>query len=79
MDKKYKSTADIFAEQRALLLHDILESQREKKRTKEILQLEAIDIPDKQEPSPKRFALDNFVEKYPRRLKATKKKNRPTE
>ncbi|EEZ1431221.1 hypothetical protein RM383_000740 [Escherichia coli] len=76
MNKKYKSITDIFAEQRRQLLHRILERQLELKRAKEISEPEELKpLPEVKNRAQKRFALEDFVEKYPRRLKATK--NRP--
>ncbi|EIX4510489.1 hypothetical protein MKI77_004484 [Escherichia coli] len=74
MSKKYKSTNDIFAEQRRQLLHAIIARQQELKRAQEMPQLEPTDIPGQQAVA-SRLALDDFMGKYPRRLKATK--NRP--
>ncbi|WP_170980071.1 hypothetical protein [Escherichia coli] len=76
MNKKYKSITDIFAEQRRQLLHRILERQLELKRAKEISEPEELKpLPEVKNRSQKRFALEDFVEKYPRRLKSGK--NRP--
>ncbi|EEC8910713.1 hypothetical protein E9U92_RS28135 [Escherichia coli] len=76
MNKKYQSITDIFAEQRRQLLYGILEHQRELKRAKEISEPEELTpLPGVKKHPQKRFALEDFVEKYPRRLKATK--NRP--
>ncbi|WP_240765898.1 hypothetical protein [Escherichia coli] len=67
MSKKYRSTDEMFAEQQRLLLQSIISRQQEKARAKQ--------MPPNTEPASTRFALDDFVEKYPRRLKAPK--NRP--
>ncbi|EKH4205117.1 hypothetical protein ABJW79_001006 [Escherichia coli] len=76
MNKKCQSITDIFAEQRRQLLHRILERQLELKRAKEISEPEELTpLPGVKKHPQKRFALDDFIEKYPRRLKATK--NRP--
>ncbi|EFN8326813.1 hypothetical protein ACQ643_003074 [Escherichia coli] len=71
MSKKYKSITDIFAEQRRMLLHGIIAHQRELKRAKELPQFEASDTPGKQESSPNRFALEDFMQN-------TTKKSRPS-
>ncbi|ELO2939935.1 hypothetical protein RZE51_003119 [Escherichia coli] len=76
MTKKYKSTTEIFAEQRRRLLHRILERQLELKRAKEISEPEELTpLPGVKKHPQKRFALEDFIEKYPRRLKSGK--NRP--
>ncbi|EIC1941988.1 hypothetical protein K9596_000087 [Escherichia coli] len=76
MNKKYKSITDIFAEQRRQLLYGILEHQQELKRAKELPESEELKpLPEVKNRSQKRFALEDFVDKYPRRLKSGK--NRP--
>ncbi|WP_249545113.1 hypothetical protein [Escherichia coli] len=67
MSKKHRSADDIFAEQRRLLLQSIISRQQEKARAKQ--------MPPNTEPAPTRFALDDFLDKHPRVMKANK--NRP--
>ncbi|EON1937990.1 hypothetical protein [Escherichia coli] len=67
MSKKYLSTEEIFAEQRRLLLLSIVARQKEKAHAKQ--------MPPNTEPAPTKFALDEFLNKQPRVMKANR--NRP--
>ncbi|EON3583058.1 hypothetical protein ACLLME_000396 [Escherichia coli] len=73
MSKKHKSTDEIFAEQRRQLLHGIIAHQQELKRAKELPEPEELTpLPEVKNRSQKRFALDDFIEKCPRRRKAAR-------
>lgn len=65
MSKKYLSTEEIFAEQRRLLLQSIVARQKEKAHAKQ--------MPPNTEPAPTKFALDEFLNKQPRVMKANRK------